>query len=625
MMLVTEGDSQMEESEKEKSRKEILEDFLQYHQEVLGGRGLVVGDPELKDEVVLRWLLSAPGIRGVVVHPSLASQMEDWRVGSFLPGEYTWKPPSVPSKIVAYIGPRNQVGLRMVRRVMAINGARFLVSGVPGIWRREHVFSFLGRRVLERASWAGARMTTAVRQRSGAFLPAGLQQKISQARSRFPTRALLGLRRFSKCAKRPLLDKDRFVNGRCILVNSALAWGGAERQLVNTLVQLKAKGIDASLVCEHLNLSDDHRFFHHQLEGVRVDALGTAEISGIGKRMPELKARLISAVQQLPLEIAEDVMRYAAYFLERRPQVMHAWQDETSIKAGLAALLVGVPRIVLSGRNVAPIHFAYYQYYMRPAYRLLAASERVVMLNNSKAGAQDYERWLGIKGIRVVYNGLAENFIKSPSPEEVTAYRESLGIPPNARVVGGIFRLYQEKDPELWLKTAATLFEHDPSLWFLLVGTGPMKEKLAERARKLGIGGRFLLPGTHKKPAIPLSIMDVFLLTSRYEGTPNVLMEAQMMGVPVVATPAGGVGETLVEGRTGKVVEERTPDALARAVRKVLADPEWKKRAERVGPRFIRERFSLDRMIEETLQAYGMARQESERLESVGDQRELLV
>lgn len=611
----------MQEKEKVQSHREILEDFLQYHREALGACRLIVGDPELRDEEALQWLLTMPGVLGVVVHPDLASRINDSRVGFFQPEEYSWSPPEISSSVFAYIGPRNQVGVRMVRRAVIVNKTISLVTGVPGMWHKEHVFTFLGRRVIERASWAGTRMVMRLQEK----LPTGIRQKIGWVKGRISAPALIGLRRFSKYAAVPMLDRDSFVNGRCILANSALAWGGAERQLVNTLIQLQARGIDASLVCEHLHLSDDHRFFHHQLEGIKVDVLDMTALSVIGGRMPEIKSRLISAVQQLPVVIAEDVLRYAAYFLVHRPQVVHAWQDETSIKAGLAALLVGVPRIVLSGRNVSPTHFDYYQYYMRPAYRLLASSERVVMLNNSKAGARDYEWWLGIEGIRVIYNGLADNFIESPSVAETVAYRESLGIPSGARVVGGIFRLYPEKDPDLWLSTAVELYDRDPSLWFLIVGTGPMKERLAERARESGISERLLLPGTCKNPAVPLSIMDVFLLTSRYEGTPNVLMEAQALGIPVVATSAGGVAETLVVDSTGLVLKERSPKKLAQAVETVLEDPEWKARAKKIGPRFIRERFGMNRMIEETLQAYGILQQENEISNSTNEQRELFA
>ena len=118
----------------------------------------------------------------------------------------------------------------------------------------------------------------------------------------------------------------------------------------------------------------------------------------------------------------------------RRPSVVHAWQDSTSIKAGIAAVIAGVPRIVLASRNATPINFTYYQDYMYPAYRALASLESIVFLNNSEAGAVDYTQWLGMPRERfvVVRNGVDLNHLKRIEETVIRDYRQSLGIPADA-------------------------------------------------------------------------------------------------------------------------------------------------------------------------------------------------
>src|SRR5207247_3851883 len=123
--------------------------------------------------------------------------------------------------------------------------------------------------------------------------------------------------------------------------------------------------------------------------------------------------------------------------IERRPQIVHTWLDDINIKGGVAALLAGVPKIVVGTRSLAPNNFALFQPYMREGYRVLARSPNVCLLNNSEAGARDYERWIGIpKGsFKVVRNGFDFSAWERERFEVGAAiYRERLGIPRDALV-----------------------------------------------------------------------------------------------------------------------------------------------------------------------------------------------
>jgi glycosyltransferase involved in cell wall biosynthesis len=99
--------------------------------------------------------------------------------------------------------------------------------------------------------------------------------------------------------------------------------------------------------------------------------------------------------------------------------------------------------------------------------------------------------------------------------------------------------------------------------------------------------------------------MDVVLLTSAVEGLPNVMIEAQAVGRPVVATDVGGTREALLEGRTGIIVPQRQPESLAKAVITMLDDVNRRVRIRTEGPKFVARRFGLERMVDETLGYYG--------------------
>jgi glycosyltransferase involved in cell wall biosynthesis len=102
--------------------------------------------------------------------------------------------------------------------------------------------------------------------------------------------------------------------------------------------------------------------------------------------------------------------------------------------------------------------------------------------------------------------------------------------------------------------------------------------------------------------------LDVFLLTSSGEGIPNVVLEAQWAGTPVVATRAGGVAEALELGASDWIVDPPDADHLAGCVNRLLGDPGARARASAAGPELVRARFGLPRMIEETMKAYGLGR-----------------
>jgi len=132
-----------------------------------------------------------------------------------------------------------------------------------------------------------------------------------------------------------------------------------------------------------------------------------------------------------------------------------------------------------------------------------------------------------------------------------------------------------------------------------------MQYAMQDLATKLGIFERLFMPGTEKHPVLSLSVMDLFLLTSLNEGTPNVVIEAQTVGVPVVATDAGGTRDTILSGVTGWLVEDRRPDAIADKVVQSLTDRAWLDHARRQAVLFAHDNFGLDRMTSDMLSVYG--------------------
>lgn len=406
-------------------------------------------------------------------------------------------------------------------------------------------------------------------------------------------------------------EKIQPIPGRVLLVNAGLAAGGAERQIVNTLIGLRDSGKceSVALLAEYIDHAPHLDFFLHELEAQGIEVAQVQHrITLADDGLASLAPAIAELAVNLPGSILEEILNLVEEFRARRPSVVHAWQDSSSIKAGIAAVIAGVPRIVLASRNVTPMNFTYYQDYMYPAYRALATLDCVKFVNNSEAGAADYIRWLKLPRERfaVVRNGVDLGYLKRADQQAVREYRQSLGIPEDAVVVGSVFRFWAEKRPMLWLQTAALVAKRFAEVHFLVIGEGPMRKEMESFINDNGLQGRIHLPGARPEVVTPLSAMNIFVLTSEFEGTPNVVLEAQWLSLPIVATDAGGTRESFEHGVTGFLTAKARDEPIATLIEEFLKDELKVKCARREGPKFVQRQFGILRMVEETLNLYKM-------------------
>jgi glycosyltransferase involved in cell wall biosynthesis len=260
--------------------------------------------------------------------------------------------------------------------------------------------------------------------------------------------------------------------------------------------------------------------------------------------------------------------------------------------------------VIMSTRNVSPVNFPYlYSPYMHPWYIWLSRCPRVHLINNSHAGAENYAEWMGVEAsaFEVVLNGVDLSHLRGATAKERIEVRKELGLPEKAPVVVGAFRMSDEKRPTLFVDTFAKALAAKPDLHGVLMGVGPKLDDVRARAEQLGVAHRLQCLGRRGDLPRVMSAMDVFLHTAWWEGTPNVVLEAQQLCLPVVVSKGGGSADAVDHGRTGFLVDREDDEALAARLIEVLQDLHgWKEKA-RNGPAFIDQRFSIDRMVDQTL------------------------
>ncbi|HOX06753.1 MAG TPA: glycosyltransferase [Planctomycetota bacterium] len=202
------------------------------------------------------------------------------------------------------------------------------------------------------------------------------------------------------------------------------------------------------------------------------------------------------------------------------------------------------------------------------------------------------------ESVRVIPNGIDAEAFPDSGAEVRSGARRKLGLPEDARVIGFLGRLTDEKDPLTLLEAFAPLAAEDAGLRLLLVGDGPLRGAVRERAEALGLPFRVTMTGYRRDVPECLAAMDVFAMPSRLEGQGLALLEAMAAGVPAVASRIPAFEETA--GPSGGAVLMVPPGdatALASTLRVLLGDRELSARLAAAGRDLVRRRFAIRDMV----------------------------
>jgi glycosyltransferase involved in cell wall biosynthesis len=566
--------------------------------------GLAVAAPFPLTAPTRAFLATHHDVSGLVLWPMPDELESDQKSGAFVPEEFTWRLPAATKRIV-FIDSRGALTARMLAVALRFR-VRSIIYWHIDDWRRRPVWYLAAVKLADKLT---------PRCAEGGGLAGAPCRKLLRARYRRAFRRLLQAAHLSAgpwggCT--PSVERCGIV-----LACPTLVAGGAERQIVNTALALRARTVARiTVLVARLHSPPGNAFFLPPLRAAGIEVREIRSGNNLSRWMEaQVLARspqghtLLHALKRLPNGLAQDVADLCVELSALQPAVVHCWLDYSNIRAGLAAACCGVPRIILSGRNVGPQHFPYiFEPFMQSAYLAMLRHSNVVLTNNSHGGARDYAAWLGIvEGrIPVVYNGIDHNAIGRASAADIRALRRNLGVAPDAIVVGGLFRFSAEKRPMLWLEVAARVLKREASVEFVLFGAGPLAPSMQAfiDARGLRTHVRLAPPTPHN--ALAISSFDLLLLTSQWEGTPNVAIEAQALGTPVVLAGCGGASEALIDGETGCYVEQANVETIADAVTELVRHPERRACFASAGPAFTRRRFGIARMIAHTMELYGL-------------------
>lgn len=203
--------------------------------------------------------------------------------------------------------------------------------------------------------------------------------------------------------------------------------------------------------------------------------------------------------------------------------------------------------------------------------------------------------------ITIPYGVSTDRFGPHISGETV---RRQLRVSPQTPLVGTVGRLSRQKGHVYLIEAARIVLARHPEALFVIEGEGELREQLASQIRTLGLEGHVILLGT--TPSVPefMAALDVFVLTSIFEGLPLTLLEAMASAKAVVAPAIDGIPDAVEDYVDGRLVPPCAPEATARVILELLDDPALRRRMGQAGRARVERDFDLRRMVNQTEELY---------------------
>jgi glycosyltransferase involved in cell wall biosynthesis len=286
-----------------------------------------------------------------------------------------------------------------------------------------------------------------------------------------------------------------------------------------------------------------------------------------------------------------------------RFDIVHTHSSKAGILGRIAARIAGVPVVV---HTLHSLVFHEYQaawknsLYIWFKRRCAPITDLLISVNDQttrgalEAGIGRPEQYV------TIYSGIElDRFLSVRDRLDPGAAKHRVGIPPDAPVVGKVARLFPLKGHEQFLAAAVEVARLSPAAWFLIVGDGPLRAELEQKAAALGLRDRTVFTGRVPPDEVPecLQAMDVVVHTSLREGIARVLPQAAAVGKPVVTFDLDGAPEVVKDGVSGYLVPVLDTAAIARRVAELLTDSDRRHRMGEAGRMFVERNFSVDHMV----------------------------
>lgn len=357
------------------------------------------------------------------------------------------------------------------------------------------------------------------------------------------------------------------------------------------LIKSLGRGGAEVLLAEGLRFADQAQFKY----GIgyffaRKDAVA-AELARHGADVHCFDARSNTAILGSAFRVAQHLRSWQA-------DVLHCHLPLAGAVGRVAARMAGIPTVYTEHNTLERYHrltrlvnLATWQLQKR----VVAVSADVATSLRRKAHPRI--------PIDVVHNGVdVDRF--TPDAVRPSDVRRYFGIPTDAPVVGTVAVFRVQKRLDHWLCAARAIHQQRPDTHFLLLGDGPEREKLVRMTGDLALNNVVHFAGAHDDVRPYLAAMDIFMMSSEFEGMPVALLEAMAMQCACIVTSVGGITEVVRDRSNGLVLPPRDPGQLSKAAIHLLSTPAIRAAYAIEARRTVVAGFSVQRMTRRLEQMY---------------------
>lgn len=358
-----------------------------------------------------------------------------------------------------------------------------------------------------------------------------------------------------------------------IVTNFAL--GGAQDYLITTIQNLNQNKFDI--------------FIFGHLEGERIEVLG---------KLINVKSANVSALSREISPVKDIIAIFQIFWLLKKYKIdlVHTHSSKAGVVGRIAAKLAGV------GIIIHTIHgFSFHDFMTqgrRKAFilleRLMARITDALLLVSEKEKKIATElKIIPKKYLGTIYNGV--DFLPFEKSVDLVSLRKTLDFDSKDFIVGFSGRFSQQKAIHILIESFSVINKEFPQTKLLLVGDGILRNDLELLAKKLNIFNKIRITGFKDNVASFYKIMDVFVMTSLWEGLSRSLAEAMYAKLPVIATDVGGTSDAVINHVTGWLVKPNNVMEVVDALREAITSPDIRMKMGENGFNFAKTTFNLEK------------------------------
>ena len=323
---------------------------------------------------------------------------------------------------------------------------------------------------------------------------------------------------------------NKVENKKVLYAITKSSWGGAQRYVFDLASHFKKEGFDVT-VCFGRNEFSGENIFKEKLEKENIK---TIEIKSLGRDISLFKDFFV-------------FFELLKIFKKERPEIVHLNSSKMVVLGAPAAYFAGVKKLVFTTHGLPFLEERpFWQKQILKLSMFLSFLFVTDIIAVSKLDERILKSWPFVRNkVKLIYNGIkAPSFLSREEARAALATRARVAFPENATLWGTIAELTDNKGILEFLQENHEKIKKE-NIYYFLIGTGELKEKIKEKIKELGLEPQVFLLGFLPEAGKYLKAFDLFILPSKKEGLPYVLLEVRFAKVPIKASTVGGIPEIL--------------------------------------------------------------------------------